>query len=129
RAAAQLRRHLLQIEAGSRGPMEIDEPLLQRLLRYAWPGNLRELRNVLRTMLALSDGDCLTLADFNESWLRGAATAKARGEAEARAGEDDVLGAAERSALERTLHDCNWNVSAAAGRLRLSRKTPYRKVH
>jgi len=32
---------------------------------------VRQLRNVVRTMLALRSANDLTLADFNESWLAG----------------------------------------------------------
>ena len=53
--------------------MEIEPALLERLVRYSWPGNVRQLRNVLRTMLALRTCDRLTLADFNEEWLAGGA--------------------------------------------------------
>jgi transcriptional regulator of acetoin/glycerol metabolism len=40
-----------------------------------------------------------------------------------------VLSHAERDALRRTLEMCQWNVSAAAARLHISRRTIYRKIH
>jgi sigma-54 dependent transcriptional regulator, acetoin dehydrogenase operon transcriptional activator AcoR len=134
--AADMVRHMLRIEAGERAPVQIDEALVQRLARYSWPGNLRQLRNVLCMMLALRESDYLTLDDFDESWLRGAAR-PAREAPVANAGEvpaveeadANVLGNAEREALLRTLEACHWNVSAAASRLHLSRKTMYRKMH
>jgi transcriptional regulator of acetoin/glycerol metabolism len=130
--AADVVRYMLRIEAGERTPVQIDEALVQRLARYSWPGNLRQLRNVLCMMLALRESDYLTLDDFDENWLTGGGTRLAReapsapaaGEAEA-----NVLGNAEREALLRTLEACHWNVSAAATRLHLSRKTMYRKMH
>src|ERR1019366_2512070 len=51
--------------------LRIEEALVQRLARYSWPGNLRQLRNVLCTMLALRESDYLSLEDFDESWLTG----------------------------------------------------------
>ena len=96
----------------------------------------RQLRNVLCTMLALRESDYLTLEDFDESWLdAGGPRSARRGAAEldpaALAAEDDgdVLSSAECDALRRTLETCNWNVSAVAVRLNLSRKTVYRKMH
>ncbi len=134
--AADVVRYLLRIEAGERTPVQIDEALVQRLARYPWPGNLRQLRNVLCMMLALRESDYLSLDDFDEGWLTGgrirpraevAAAAAVIGEGDA--DEDNVLGSAECDALRRTLEACHWNVSAAAVRLHLSRKTMYRKMH
>lgn len=138
---ADVVRSLLRVEAGERNPVQIDEALVQRLASYAWPGNIRQLRNVLCTMLALRESDYLTLEDFDESWLNagvsGAAGARARPATDVPASQpvpafsDDgnVLSSAECEALRRTLETCNWNVSAVAARLNLSRKTVYRKMH
>jgi transcriptional regulator of acetoin/glycerol metabolism len=133
--AADVVRCLLRIEAGERTPVQIDEALVQRLASFPWPGNLRQLRNVLCTMLALRESDYLTLEDFDENWLEAGARSTRRAPAEAEpaasANEDngDVLSSAECDALRRTLETCNWNVSAVAVRLNLSRKTVYRKMH
>jgi transcriptional regulator of acetoin/glycerol metabolism len=134
---ADVVRCLLRVEAGERTPVQIDEALVQCLSRYPWPGNLRQLRNVLCTMLALRESDYLTLEDFDESWLSGSASGGAAApavvdvESAPAASDDDgnVLGSAECDALRRTLEACNWNVSAVAVRLNLSRKTVYRKMH
>jgi transcriptional regulator with PAS, ATPase and Fis domain len=131
--AADIVRCLLRVEAGERTPVQIDEALVQRLARYPWPGNLRQLRNVLCTMLALRESDYLSLEDFDESWLAGGGNASPRATeatpAVAQQQDGDVLSSAECDALRRTLEACNWNVSAVAARLNLSRKTVYRKMH
>ena len=44
-------------------------------------------------------------------------------------GDESTLELAERDALRRTLESCQWNVSAAAARLNISRRTIYRKIH
>ncbi len=41
----------------------IDDRMLQRLLEYAWPGNVRQLRNTVRTALILGEGETLSLDD------------------------------------------------------------------
>jgi transcriptional regulator of acetoin/glycerol metabolism len=127
---AELIRKLLLTESGG-ASLEIEAPLLERLLTHSWPGNVRQLRNVLRTMLALRSAERLTLADFNEEWLAGAAAQPGRGEAAAPAEHesDSVLSDAEREALRRMLETCQWNVSEAAARLHISRRTIYRKIH
>jgi transcriptional regulator of acetoin/glycerol metabolism len=127
---AELIRKLLLTESGG-ASLEIEPALLERLLTHSWPGNVRQLRNVLRTMLALRSADRLTLADFNEEWLAGAAAQPGRGEAAVPAEHesDSVLSDAEREALRRMLETCQWNVSEAAARLHISRRTIYRKIH
>ncbi len=129
--AADVVRCLLRIESGERTPVQIDEALVQRLASYPWPGNLRQLRNVLCTMLAMRESDYLTLEDFDESWLAGGGAPRASSETPPVVEEDDgnALSSAECDALRRTLEACNWNVSAVATRLNLSRKTVYRKMH
>jgi transcriptional regulator of acetoin/glycerol metabolism len=69
--------------------------------------------------------------------VQGAAVAAARGAvalsapAPQRVDADsaDVLASAECAALRRTLEACRWNISATAVRLRLSRRTIYRKMY
>jgi transcriptional regulator with PAS, ATPase and Fis domain len=127
---AQLIDKLLRNEADG-APLEIEPALLARLVHHAWPGNVRQLRNVLRTMLALRTSERLTLADFNEEWLAGGAAENGLEQAQQRADGDSgsVLSEAERNALRQTLEMCHWNVSAAAARLNISRRTIYRKIH
>jgi sigma-54 dependent transcriptional regulator, acetoin dehydrogenase operon transcriptional activator AcoR len=122
---------LLRSESGTGTPIEAEPALMERLVRYSWPGNVRQLRNVLRTMLALRSGERLTLADFNEEWLQGSAhAAVVREDGEQVDGEgESVLSEAEREALRRMLETCQWNVSEAAARLHISRRTIYRKIH
>jgi transcriptional regulator of acetoin/glycerol metabolism len=130
---ADLIRKLLQSETGSGPTVDIDPALLERLVRHSWPGNVRQVRNVVRTMLALRTSDRLTLAEFSEDWLSGGPAAPTPSSevqhTEVDADGEGVLSSAERDALRRTLEGCQWNVSAAAARLHISRRTMYRKMH
>jgi transcriptional regulator of acetoin/glycerol metabolism len=76
---AELIRKLLNNEADG-AQLETEPALLEQLVRHSWPGNVRQLRNVLRTMLALRTSDRLTLADFNERWLDGGGAENPPGE-------------------------------------------------
>ena len=130
---ADLIRKLLHSETGSGPVVDIDPALLERLVRHSWPGNVRQVRNVVRTMLALRSSDRLSLVDFSEDWLTGgpapSAPADEVAQIEVDAEGEGVLSGAERDALRRTLEGCRWNVSAAAARLHISRRTMYRKMH
>lgn len=99
------------------------------LMAYHWPGNLRQLRNVLRTALAL----CRDGVIRREQLSRELRTLQA----ETRGGVDDVaeatsapgrLGAAERAALLAELNRQDWNVTRTAAELDMSRNTLYRKM-
>lgn len=83
---------------------------LQRLLAYDWPGNIRELRNVSRTAIALADGGVVRVHDLPHK--------VASFEARAQGGERPGDG-----------HD-HAGVPAArcpAAGLRISRSTVYRR--
>jgi DNA-binding NtrC family response regulator len=45
----------------------LDRRMIEVFCKYRWPGNVRQLRNVVRTSLILGSGPVLTLADV--SWL------------------------------------------------------------
>ena len=56
-----------------------------------------KLRNVLRTMIAMCESDCLTMADFNDEWLSAGPASVAAVQNDAIALDlegDDVLGEA-----------------------------------
>src|SRR5260370_30783901 len=125
-------RKLVRTEAGPENAIDLDAPLLERLARYSWPGNVRQLRNVVRTMLALRSTNRLTLADFNDGWLAGATRAQeptAESGKPVQEADENVLSSAECDALRRTLEAFHCNIRAAASRLHLSRRTLYRKMH
>jgi transcriptional regulator with PAS, ATPase and Fis domain len=53
---------LHRLETAYDGPTRTISPALhQKLMAYTWPGNIRELRNVLESMWHLSDGDTLDI--------------------------------------------------------------------
>ena len=89
------------------------------LQQYRWPGNLRELRNVLERALMLSgDGEVrahdLALAPLA---LIGAGEAPAVS-----------LADMERRHIAEVLQDADWHQGRAAARLGISAKTLYRKI-
>jgi DNA-binding NtrC family response regulator len=61
-----LARHLLSRHTGQPGiqPLSIGDDALQVLMRYGWPGNVRQLSNVLFRAALQSNGPVLTAEDF-----------------------------------------------------------------
>jgi formate hydrogenlyase transcriptional activator len=100
---------------------QISDETLRRLTGYAWPGNIRELHNVIERAVILSSGKTLVLADE----LRSAPAANTR-MATARSGpletasapaprNDDSLDDVERRHIESVLNQTNWMIEGERG--------------
>ncbi len=97
------------------------------LLAYPWPGNIRELGNVMERVALFAEArlvtaEMLRLPDAPAASAPGAAGA---GPAPAAMGGDDAVARLqrERDELVEALRETGWNVSRAAARLRLPRNT------
>ena len=125
-------KRILANESGEEMDIDLDDRLLDALDKYRWPGNLRQLRNVLRTMVALRSTDRLTLEDLPPelSLLGGSHNAyeEQAGATVAAAAELNVLESAERDALIRELEHHHWNITTVAKKLKMSRNTLYRTI-
>lgn len=122
-------KHVLAQEAGGAAEFEMDDDLLNAFTHYSWPGNLRELRNTLRTMVALCGSNRLTIAEL-PACLAGsfAQLAQNRDAASDQAVRLNALENAERDALIQELTHHHWNISTVAKKLKMSRNTLYRKL-
>ena len=118
---SQLLDFLLAQEAGGE-PVLIDEPARQALLEFAWPGNVRQLRNVLRTLAALCDEGRVSVEDL-PAMIRQARPAVA-----IEAPSEHPLDDAERLALLTALEQQRWHMTHTAEQLGVSRNTLYRKL-
>jgi len=56
--------HLVAQESEEDSVISLDAPLLAALDRLRWPGNVRQLRHLLRSMIALRETECLGLDDL-----------------------------------------------------------------
>jgi DNA-binding NtrC family response regulator len=100
---------------------EIDAEGDQRLQRYDWPGNARELRNVIERSMIFSRSAVLEipeLAPAGESSPQSNAVHVPRGL---------TLDEVERLYIEATLHEVNGSVNEAARRLGVSRKVLWQR--
>jgi len=122
--------HLIREEIGPDSTIQVDEEVLNRLISYSWPGNIRQMRNVLRTLIALRESDRITANDLVDGLFRDANFKQECPQANPTGNDEstDPLLCAEREALLQELELCRWNVSTAAKHLRLSRNTLYRKM-
>ena len=103
---------------------------------WSWPGNVREVENVVERAVLMEDGREISLGSLPDAVVEalqggaksgptapGAAVAPA-----ARAGEILPLEEEERRIILRALDTTGWNIQEAAARLEISRATIYRKI-
>jgi DNA-binding NtrC family response regulator len=96
----------------------ITNEAMDRLKRYAWPGNIRELQHAIERAVIMTDSDTLQESDFllSRSFSSGAANNTLN------------LDEVERSAIAKALQMHNGNISKAADELGLTRASLYRRM-
>jgi transcriptional regulator of acetoin/glycerol metabolism len=135
----QLIQTALAIEAGTEvGTIAIEEEALATLTRYNWPGNVRQLRNVLRYALAMSNAGRITWANLPEEVVDPTLTApqpqiemSEPAMAESAASEENSwskMEQLERTAILKSLKQNQWQVLKAAKEIGIGRTTMYRKM-
>jgi transcriptional regulator of acetoin/glycerol metabolism len=118
----QLLQHLLGEEA--RGQLvHLEDRAQQTLLDYHWPGNVRQLRNVLRTLVALCEDGVIRHAELPMEIRRLPALSGA-----SESPDSAPLDDAERVALLKVLEAQYWHMTRSAEQLGISRNTLYRKL-
>ncbi len=133
-------RHLYARQSGVQ-PFSLDEPAEAAWLRYAFPGNVRELRNIVIRLTTKYAGQRLSAAELEPELDLEAALPAPGGEAGSiveqalrhleRAGSftlDDTLKAWERGYIEAALRLTHGNVSHAAKLLGVNRTTLYSRM-
>ena len=135
----ELVRKLVRAEAGG-AEVGVGEPAMEVLERYSWPGNIRQLNNVLRVAIALLDeGErIIDIHHLPEELVDEmpvpAAPARDSSAAAPVASMAPMAPAAgrleeiEQQAIQRALDAAGGNISAAARKLGISRNTLYRKL-
>jgi two-component system nitrogen regulation response regulator NtrX len=120
--------HFMRLFAREYGrrPKTLDEGALTVLAHYAWPGNIRELRNVVERLMIMVPGEVITAEHLTflgptSAGSAGDAAAPLRALHEAR---DEF----ERDYILKTLASQQGNISRTADVLRVERSNLYRKM-
>jgi formate hydrogenlyase transcriptional activator len=108
---------------------QISDETMLRLCAYAWPGNIRELQNVIERAVVLSSGKVLTLAlDFNPVLATSMpAAAFVSTEASPAAISSVAVGAledVERRHIETVLNQTNWMIEGERGAAKILNMNP-----
>ena len=99
----------------------LDEEVWESFEEYSWPGNARELRNVVERMAILSHGDVLTAAAIPLEL-------KLQKDTGARSSVQEARESAEREHVLRALEESGWNVSSAARALGMERTNLHKRI-
>jgi transcriptional regulator with PAS, ATPase and Fis domain len=105
----------------------LSQACLDRLLEYAWPGNIRELENEIERLVVLAGEDKL----IGEEMLSPRIRQSPRDEGQAAAPPSSLpaaVDALERDMIYEVLKRTQWNKTKAAQELRISRRNLIRKV-
>ncbi len=129
---AILTQHFIQKfhQAANKGRVQISPDALQALERYDWPGNIRELRNVIERAIVMCEDHAVRLRDLPESVRRQAqASDDAPSTPGYKAMREQWVDVQGRQYLVSLLQRHNGNVSAAAREAQISRKSLYELMH
>ncbi|MFC2136788.1 sigma-54-dependent transcriptional regulator [Bacteroidota bacterium] len=98
--------------------LKISDKAYEKLMKYSWPGNIRELKHAIEKVVILSDNNKIDADDFLfQSIISDKNTPSSL-----------KLEEVEKWAIESVLHKCNGNLSKAAKVLEVSRTTLYVKI-
>jgi len=133
--ALRERSDILEISSGmlrdlGDGRFRLDADATRAVRCYRWPGNLRQLSNVLRSALALATPDPLIGLEHLPDEIAAAARLAAQTDTAISAGAAPkvTLDQLELDAIRRAIEACGGNMTAAARQLGIGRATLYRKL-
>jgi len=113
---------LKQSGADNELPLHFSLEVLDCFRDYSWPGNIRELRNVIERAVALSRSEVIELTDLPEALRTKGAAGGSPSVDVATGSREEVLESAEYSYLTSLLKKYEGNISQAAQQAGLSRQ-------
>ncbi len=125
-------KHLMQNNAGAtplERTLEIDPEAEEILQSYNWPGNVRQLENVISRAYIMADGGRITLSDLPPEISRHDAAPKAIGVIAEKGGDlRDQMRWVEAGIITKTLEEADGDRKLAAQKLGIGLSSLYRKL-
>lgn len=128
--------HFMQIHVGEQGlkPKQVTPAAMEQLQQYDWPGNIRELRNLIERLMIMVSGPTI-----DESHVGLALQARPTVQPAAVVAQPalvlkdyeslrDARNAFEKEYITRKLKENRWNVSRTADELKIERSHLHRKI-
>ncbi len=107
--------------ARNRKSLSVSDEVMKIFQEYQWPGNIRQLKNVVERAVVLAKKKEITVKDLPAEMRSHLAKKKSPGRAE-------TLREMEIHAVRRALRECGGNKSKAAKILGISRKALYKRL-
>ena len=127
----QLAQHFLKLHAEEQGMKfkELTKEAIEMLRQHDWPGNIRELRNLIERLLIMVPRSVIEGADV-ELFLqvRSGGTNQAFTSGKDFSSLREARNAFERELIANKLRENNWNVSKTADDLKIERSHLHRKI-
>lgn len=102
---------------------KVSKDVYSVLEKYEWPGNIRELRNIVERLVVNAEGDTIKKTDIPVYIFNKEIEVKKNG-----SGLQQMLDEFEEKIIVETLKECNYNKSEAAVLLKIPRSRLYRKM-
>ncbi|WML36062.1 sigma-54 dependent transcriptional regulator [Clostridium sp. OS1-26] len=103
---------------------DMSQEAVERLMYYNWPGNIRELENVIERCVVIKHGELIGLEDLPEYIINYKEDKEERVSYKLNSAVDT----AERETILKTLKECNGNKTKASEVLGISRRSLHRKI-
>jgi two-component system NtrC family response regulator len=120
---AELVHHFFELSKVKYGrpQLRLTPAVMPYLLTYRWPGNIRELENVMERLVLLSRSDEINVTNLPERIRQAQPPMEVTTPGSVAGGT--ALNTVERDLILQALRDCNWNQTQAARQLGITRKT------
>jgi Nif-specific regulatory protein len=105
-------------------PKALSRPVIDFLLTYTWPGNIRELRNTIEGAVIVSESDQILMSDLPMHVQEYAELDRTP----TKGGGQSSMKVVEKRLISSTLEECGSDKAVTAERLGISMRTLYRKL-
>lgn len=121
-----------------RGIKGVDPKVLDLLVACDWPGNVRQLHNLLESVIIFTENDYITFDSLTDAGVMDTLVSKTKVGPTDKVGEKlnlentnlgDLMQNQEREVIFKALEDCRFNKSEAAKMLGIPRSTLYYKIN
>jgi DNA-binding NtrC family response regulator len=101
--------------------LTVSDEVINAFRNYHWPGNVRQLRNIIERAVVLAKGDMITLGELPDELKNVKKHHEIR--------TDETLKSLESQAIANALQNCRGNKSKTAKILGISRKALYKRLN
>ncbi len=126
-------------DAEGRETEKFSDECVGELLRYAWPGNVRQLENIVHRVVLMTRGELLTVeqlshfigdSDLGDGSRTSNVSSMSSSSRSSERGDFDIepLWITEKRAIQAAIESCEGNINKAAGLLEVAPSTIYRKI-